>query len=156
VGSKLLYPDDTIQHAGVVICQDGYPRHIYTGFPADHSVVNRSRRFQIVTGASMLIRRTLFEKIGGFDTVFSNGYEDVDLCLRLGELGFEVYYCHESVLYHLESVTRTNSGGADIGNAGVYRERWLNRVKQDELQYYLDDGFLKLDQRQHYPLRWEI
>src|SRR5262245_32739230 len=51
VGSKLIFPDNTIQHAGVVMCQDGYGRHIYAGFPAEHPAVNKSRRFQMITGA---------------------------------------------------------------------------------------------------------
>ena len=46
VGSKLLFPDGTVQHAGVVICQDLHPRHIYAGFPANHPAVNKSRRFR--------------------------------------------------------------------------------------------------------------
>src|SRR6184192_3172294 len=62
VGSKLLFPNDTVQHAGVVICQDGNPRHIYAGFPADHPAVEKARAFQAVTAASMLIRRDLFER----------------------------------------------------------------------------------------------
>src|SRR6202022_4464955 len=49
IGSKLLYPNGMIQHAGVVVCQDLYPRHLYVGFSGDHPAVNRSRSFQIVT-----------------------------------------------------------------------------------------------------------
>src|SRR5258706_4575356 len=79
VGSKLLYPNQTIQHAGVVICQDRYPRHIYTGFPADHPAVSKSRRFQVVTAACALVRRRVFERMEGFDAAFRNGFEDVDL-----------------------------------------------------------------------------
>ena len=60
VGAKLLFPNETIQHAGVVICQDGNPRHLYAGFPAAHRVVNVSRRFQAVTAACMLVRRETF------------------------------------------------------------------------------------------------
>src|SRR6202040_3852687 len=88
------------------ICQDRYPRHVYTGFPADHPAVETARRFQIVTAACALMRREAFTLAGGFDTSFANGYEDVDLCLRLGELGYEVHYCPRSVVYHLESITR--------------------------------------------------
>ena len=106
VGSKLLFPDDTIQHAGIVICQDRVPRHIYTGFPADHPAVNKSRPYQAVTGACMLIQRKLFQEVGGFDISFVNSCEDIDLCLRLAERGYEAHYCKDSVLYHLESVSR--------------------------------------------------
>ena len=93
VGAKLVYPNHTIQHAGVIICQDGYPRHIYTGFSADHPAVSRSRRFQIVTAAAMLVRKNIFTIARGFDTKFRNGFEDVDFCLRLGERDQESHYC---------------------------------------------------------------
>jgi GT2 family glycosyltransferase len=96
VGSKLLFPNGTIQHCGIVICGDGEPRHLYAGFPADHSVVNRPRKLKAVTGACFLIRRQDFRIANGFDPAFRNGYEDVDLCLRLGELGREIHCCLES------------------------------------------------------------
>jgi len=143
VGSKLLFPNDTIQHAGVVIGQDRWPRHIYAGFPADHSAVNKSRRFQIVTAACMLARRAAFEQVGGFDESFINGAEDVDLCLRLGERGAEIHYCHESVLYHLESVS-DGRNEYDAHNARLYSSRWLERVAPDDLQYYLEDGMVQI------------
>ena len=153
VGSKLLFPDGTVQHAGVVFGFQGDPLHLYAGCPADHPAVNKSRRFQSVTAACMLVRRDAFEQAGGFDTGFHNDLEDVDLCLRLGELGHEVHYCHESVLYHLESASRGQSARPSP-SARVYRERWGRRVRHDELLYYLEDGLLDLvrlppDQRRH-------
>src|SRR5262245_1615739 len=129
VGSKLLFPDDTVQHAGVVIVERKLPLHLYAGFPADHPAVNKSRRFQAVTGASLLIRRNLFAEFGGFDTAYLNGFEDIDLCLRLGERGYEVHYCHESVLYHLESVTRDVHSEADGRNAEFFHRRWDDRLE---------------------------
>src|SRR5207302_5123515 len=93
VGSKMLYPDGTIQHAGIVIDQDGHPRHIYVGFPGDHPAVNKSRRMQMVTGGCFLIHREAFERAGRFDTAYQNGFEDVDLCLKVRDLGYEVHYC---------------------------------------------------------------
>ncbi len=143
VGSKLLFPNDTIQHAGVVIGQDRWPRHIYAGFPADHPAVNKSRRFQIVTAACALVRRETFEQVGGFDTAFVTGAEDVDLCLRLGERGYEVHYCHDSVLYHLESVSPRLSN-LDEHNGRLYQSRWAHRVQPDDLDYYLEDGLLRV------------
>jgi len=151
VGSKLLYPDSTIQHAGVVICQDGYPRHIYTGFPADHTAVNKSRRFQIVTAACMLVRRSAFTQANGFDRGFRNGFEDVDLCLRLGESGHEIHYCAESVVQHLESVS-PGRFKADRENVALYRERWFGRVHPDDVTYYLADGLLEFTYEGSFPV----
>ena len=155
IGSKLLYPSHTIQHAGVVICQDGYPRHLYTGFPSDHSAVSQSRRFQIVTAASMLVRRPIFESNGGFDTAFRNGFEDVDLCLRLGEQGREVHYCAESVVIHFESVS-PGRFRHDQPNVALYRQRWLNRVRPDDLQYYVADGLLSLSYEGSFPFHLSV
>jgi GT2 family glycosyltransferase/glycosyltransferase involved in cell wall biosynthesis len=148
VGSKLLYPDDTVQHAGVVISHDLQPRHLYLTFPADHEAVNKSRRFQAVTFACALVRRFLFEQMDGFDEGFVNGYEDVDLCLRLGEAGFEVHYCHESVLYHLESATRSSDSPE---GQELFLRRWSPRLRPDELDYYVEDGLLTLRYRQPPP-----
>ena len=155
VGAKLLYPNNTIQHAGVVICQDGYPRHLYTGFPADHPAVNRSRRFQIVTAACMLIRREVFEEAHGFDTAFRNGFEDVDLCLRLGQSGYEIHYCAESEVMHLESVS-PGRFKKDGQNVNLYRDRWMRRVRPDDIGYYLEDGLLQLSYEGAYPVLLEV
>jgi cellulose synthase/poly-beta-1,6-N-acetylglucosamine synthase-like glycosyltransferase len=81
VGSKLLYEDGTIQHAGVAFSRIVFtPYHIYRKFPADSPMVNRRREFQCVTAACMLVRRNVFEQVGQFDEGFKNGFEDVDLC----------------------------------------------------------------------------
>src|SRR6185436_19309609 len=103
---KLLYPDGSVQHAGVVIGRDRWPHHLYAGFPGEHPAVQRGRPVSAVTAACMLIHRRDFAALGGFDGAYRNGYEDFDLCLRLREEGREVRYCPRSVLYHLESVTR--------------------------------------------------
>lgn len=154
VGSKLLFPNDTVQHAGVVIGQDGYPRHLYAGFPADHPAVNKSRPFQAVTAACMLVRRGPFEKAGGFDSAYHNDLEDLDLCLRLREAGHEVHYCHESVLYHLESVSREVKYTTE--SARLYRSQWGDRVEHDDFEYYIEDGLLRAAYRAVYPFKLEI
>jgi GT2 family glycosyltransferase len=143
VGSRLLYPNGTIQHAGVVFTVSGDPVHIYTGFPGDHPAVTKSRRFQVVTAACMLIRAEIFRGVDGFDTDYHNDLEDVDLCLRLGERGHQVHYCHTSVVVHLEQASRAfrfHEGRS----ARIYRRRWGPRVRSDELDYYLEDGLLEL------------
>jgi len=155
VGAKMLYPNDTVQHAGVVICQDYGCRHIYAGFPANHPAVNKSRRFQVVTAGCALFRREAFEQAGGFDPAFSNGHEDVDLCLRLGEMGCEIHYCHESVLYHLESISTdavTEYEKCARRNFGLFKSRWVNRAQPDDIRYYIEDGLLGVSYNQLYPL----
>jgi GT2 family glycosyltransferase len=156
VGSKLLFPDGTIQHAGVIVSQEGYPRHIYAGFPADHPAVNKSRRFLAVTFACALVRRSQFEGVGALDTAFRNSFEDVDICLRLENSGHEVHYCHESVVQHLESVSRGRRAEDDRYNARLLRERWGDRLVPNDFEYYVEDGLLKISYPETYPLRWEI
>jgi GT2 family glycosyltransferase len=156
VGSKLLFPDGTIQHAGVVVSQEGYPRHIYAGFPADHPAVNKSRCFMAVTFACALVRRSQFEGVGALDTAFRNSFEDVDICLRLEDAGHEVHYCHESVVQHLESMSRGRRAEDDRYNAKLLRERWGHRLRPNDFEYYIEDGLLKVAYSETYPLRWEI
>jgi GT2 family glycosyltransferase len=155
VGAKLIYPTGVVQHAGVVIGQDGYPHNLYAGLPAEHPAVNRSRRLQAVTGACMLVRREAFERAGGFDTGFANSLEDVDLCLRIGAEGGEVHYCHEVVVTHLESASR----GRDdpfAQSVELYRQRWRDEVRRDDLEIYAEDGLLEVEYAASYPLRLEV
>jgi GT2 family glycosyltransferase len=155
VGAKLLYPNGTVQHAGVVFGQDGYPHHLYAGFSGDHPVVNRSRPLQAVTAACMLVRRTAFEAAGGFDAGFHNSLEDVDLCLRIGEAGGEVRYCHEAALVHLESASRGRSDRFERSVA-LYRDRWRQRVRRDDLEVYVADGLLRVEYGEAYPARISV
>jgi GT2 family glycosyltransferase len=155
VGARLLYPTGTVQHAGVVIGQDGYPHNLYAGMPADHPAVNRSRRLQAVTAACMLVRRDAFERAGGFDRGFVNSLEDVDLCLRIGANGGEVHYCHESVVIHLESASRGRRDRFER-SVGLWRERWRDRARRDDLAIYAEDGLLELEYAESYPLRLSV
>jgi GT2 family glycosyltransferase len=154
-GAKLVYPTGTVQHAGVVFGQDGYPHNLYAGLPPDHAAVERSRALQAVTGACMLVRRAVFERIGGFDPGYENSLEDVDLCLRVGAEGGEVHYCHEAVVVHLESASR---GRRDRFRRSVdlYRERWRESVRRDDLTVYAEDGLLEVEYPATYPLRLSV
>jgi len=155
VGAKLVYPTGTVQHAGVVFGQDGYPHNLYAGLPEDHPAVNRSRRLQAVTAACMLVRRDTFERAGGFDEGYENSLEDVDLCLRIGAGGGEVHYCHEAAVVHLESISR---GRRDRFQRSVdlYRRRWREQVRRDDLSVYAEDGLIEVEYPASYPLRLAV
>lgn len=156
VGCKLIYPNRAIQHAGIVICSDLLPRHVYRTFPADHPAVDRPRCFQAVTAACMLVRRALFEQVGGFDTSFENGFEDVDFCLRIKSAGREVHYCPDSVLVHFEAATRGEDSELFRRNAQRYLARWETIVKPDDVETYLEDGLLRIVPADIYPLQLEV
>src|SRR6266576_698331 len=149
VGAKLLFPNDTIQHAGMTIGEDRNPRHIYAGFPANHPAVNKSRRVPAVTAACAFLRRLPFEEAGGFDDAFQNGFEDVDLCFRLAERGCEIHYCHESVAYHMEMGTRDFRD--ELPNLDLYRRRWAHKVHPDAITRYLEDGLMEIEYHVRYP-----
>ncbi len=109
-GSLLLYPDRTIQHAGIVLGVGGPAGHVLRGVPdgarPNQTWALRRRDVSAVTGASMLVRRDAFEALGGFDESFSLAYNDVDLCLRARARGLHVIFEPASRLLHKESATR--------------------------------------------------
>jgi GT2 family glycosyltransferase len=156
VGAKLLFPNDTIQHAGVTIGLDSLPHHIYAGFPADHPATSVSRRFQVVTAACALFCRGPWQDLGGLDVAFQNGWEDVDYCLRAGEAGYEVHYCAESVVYHLESATRSLVSDAERANQELFATRWRDKVVPDDYRYYWQDGLLSAQYGARYPIRLSV
>lgn len=122
VGAKLLYPDRSIQHAGVVVGQGGAAGHPYRGWSNDtdghRSAVHVARYATAVTAACLLVKRQKFLKVGGFDADrFAVAFNDVDLCLRLAEAGWRNVYCPEAVLIHHESKSR----GDDMAPANLAR-----------------------------------
>lgn len=111
VGPLLLYEDQTIQHAGVVIGLDGYAGHLYQGAQPVHAGVNFvspmvPRNVTAVTGACMAISRTTLDKIGLFDDNFIICGSDVEICLRAYHAGLRNLYTPFTQLSHLESKTR--------------------------------------------------
>jgi GT2 family glycosyltransferase/glycosyltransferase involved in cell wall biosynthesis len=142
VGSKLLYPHGAIQHAGVAFARpDGVPYHIYQGGPSDHPGAGHRRELRAVTGACMLVRRALFESLGGFDEGFRNGFEDIDLCLKVRRAGAKVIYQPSSVVVHLEEQT---PGRKDFDSENLKRflEMWPRESVPDETGVLLEDGFV--------------
>ncbi len=142
VGSKLLFDNGTIQHAGVVFMRRHLsPYHLYRSAAPDQPAVNRRREFQAVTAACMLIRRDLFEEVRGFDEGYLNGFEDVDLCLRVREKGRRVIYQPRSVVYHLESQTPGRKAQEEH-NSRYLQQRWAQQwwLGDEDLHYHAD-GF---------------
>ncbi len=139
VGAKLLYPDDSVQHAGVVFNRHGTVYHLYRHLHRDHPAVNKVREFRVLTAACLLVRRTAFFEVGLFDEHFVNGFEDVDLCLRLGEAGWRLIYQPAAVVYHLESKT-PGRFDRESENIRYLLRKWQGRLVPDDEAYYEADG----------------
>ncbi len=133
VGSKLLFPDGTIQHAGVHVleCEDGrlpiLPVHRYYRDTADLELANRREDVEVVTAACVLVRRAAFAAVGGFDEAYWCGYEDVELCFALHEAGWRVVYEPASVLVHHESVSGPERFREVTANEQRLVDRWHGR-----------------------------
>lgn len=121
-GARLLYPDGLVQHAGLELV-DGVPDHVHRREAADAPEVTRPRDLDMVTGACLLVRRDLFERVRGFDLAYRNGVEDVELCLRVRREGYRIRYEPRALVYHYEGQT---PGRFDhvAPNVALFRSRW--------------------------------
>lgn len=110
VGAMLYYPNDTIQHAGVIVGMHGVAAHPYSGMPRGYNGhMARARLTQAmsaVTAACLVVRREVFEKAGGFDVDLQVAFNDIDFCLRLRQLGYVNIWTPFAEFYHSESASR--------------------------------------------------
>jgi GT2 family glycosyltransferase len=109
-GALLAYQDRTVQHAGVALGMRGTADHIMRRFPIEvdgyAGSLGCAREVSAVTGACLMIRKTLFEETGGFNPHFFTAYQDVDLCLRLRARELRIIYTPQALLLHHESISR--------------------------------------------------
>lgn len=134
VGGQLLYPDGTLQHAGVILGIGGVAGHSHkyqsASEPGHQMRAQLSQNLSAVTGAALMIRRELFQQLGGFDAEKLHvSYNDLDLCLRAMAAGYRNVYCAEAVLVHHESKSRGAPITPEAFNQwqmerGVMQQRW--------------------------------
>lgn len=154
-GAKLLYPNNTIQHSGIAwgpVSKDlNLHFHIYLAYGSELNHVNKSREFQMVTGALLAIRKSTFDEVKGFDEEYFFGHEDLDLCMKTREANYKVWYNHEIVATHHESITKKSEGidkferfiknpnSNDAKNHKRFLDKWHNKLIVDSLNYYNED-----------------
>lgn len=134
VGAQLLYPDGSIQHAGVAVGIGDAAGHIQRGSnPAtsEHAAWHAvTRRVSVVTAACLLVERQHYEAVSGFDEEgFAVAFNDVDFCLKLQASGLANIYCAESRLFHAESRTRPRDNRSDQAERfnrelALLQQRW--------------------------------
>ena len=133
VGTRLLFPDGKVQSAGGAFDVRLQPYHRFIGWSNPRvPEVETPGPVSWVTGAALAIRRTLFMDVGGFDPVYVGGYwEDVDLCLKVRDAGYTIWYEPHATLIH--SVGSTG-GSVNFGrNAATFKQRWVDtgKIKPD-------------------------
>lgn len=110
VGAMLYYPDDTIQHAGVVVGLGGGAGHSHKGYPRGSiGYVHRlavAQNYSACTAACLMVSKDAWDKVGGLDEKFVVAFNDVDFCLRLREAGYLIVFTPYAELYHYESKSR--------------------------------------------------
>ena len=147
VGATLLYPDDTIQHSGVIVGLNGPAEHAHKFVPFwQHRPIHRNagpngailstRDYSAVTAACLLMRSAVFDAVGGFDEDFVVGFNDTDICLRIGRRGLKVLNAAFAVLYHHESASRREAGTVSHPeDTALFTTRWAD-VLSDGDRYY--------------------
>ena len=141
VGAMLYYPDDTIQHAGVVLGVWGVANHFYTGqprgYPGHGGRARVAQNLSAVTAACLLVRRDRYNEVGGLDAEnLPVAFNDIDFCLRLREAGYMNVWTPFAELYHHESASR----GSD--ETGAKRARFVAEVEYMQRRW---DGLLQND-----------
>ena len=138
----LLFPDHSIQHMGITFYDEGdFVRPVNEGIniqPLD-KVANIQREVPAVTAACMLVRKDLFEKVGGFDERYFYGYEDVDFCLKIRKIGYRIIYCPTSTLFHYEFGTQNFEFKDEKRknrtiNIEVFTNKWYRFLKKKLLR----------------------
>ena len=146
VGAKLYYPDDTVQHAGIVLGlgADRVAGHIFYKVPKESvGYMGRlcyTQDMSAVTAACMLVRRDVWEKVGGMDEFFAVAYNDVDFCLRIREAGYLIVWTPFAELYHYESKTRGLEDSEEKLRrfkleADAFKKRWNSVIEAGDPYY---------------------
>lgn len=144
VGAMLYYPDDTIQHAGVVLGIGGVAGHAHKYFPrGDFGYMSRATIAQdlsVVTAACVMLPRTVWDEVGGLDETFEVAFNDVDLCMRIRKAGYLIVWTPYAELYHYESKSR---GAEDTpekkkrfeGEVRRFQARWKSELAAGDPYY---------------------
>lgn len=117
VGTKLIRKNHTIQHAGIILGLNNFAGHIYLNAPEHYEglfgSVDWYRDYVAVTGACQMVRREVFEEVGGYDEKFSLAFGDIDFCLKVHEAGYANMYTPFATLFHYEGQSRGYSTPVD-------------------------------------------
>lgn len=137
VGIKLLYPDDTVQHGGVILGLGGIAGHAFVGFPEnDYGYFGKlvvPYNATAVTAACMMVKTKVFDQVNGFDERFKVAFNDIDLCMKIRELGQLIVFDGQVEMYHYESKSRGMENTPEKverfrGEIELFEKKWSNQL----------------------------
>jgi GT2 family glycosyltransferase len=132
VGGRLLFGDGRLQHVGVMM-RGASPGHLFRGFASDYcgyaNTVRIANNYSAVTGACLMVRRELFDEVGGLSLKFPLSFNDVDFCLKVRTRDKRVVYDPDTILYHFESSSR--SPKVSDWELDLFRRRWRHATMHD-------------------------
>ena len=144
VGAKLLFEDNTIQHAGVIIGFGGVAGHAFIGQDRDDngyfSRIISVQDLSAVTAACLMVRRSVFDEVEGLNEEFKVAFNDIDFCLKVRKAGYLVVYNPYAQFYHYESKSRGQEDSADKvarfqQETGLFGERWGELLENGDPYY---------------------
>ena len=140
VGALLLYGDGTVQHAGVVLGILGLAGHVHRFLPGDapgyHGALQLDTNYLAVTGACLMVGKSIYEEVGGLDEGMAVAFNDIDFCLKLHRAGYRNVFVPRARLYHYESKTRGEDDtpgkvARAMEEVGTIRSRWPRWAARD-------------------------
>lgn len=164
VGAKLYYPDDTVQHAGVIVGLGGVAGHTHCHIKKYESgymgKMFYAQDLSAVTAACLMIKKSIFDRIGGFDCEFAVAFNDVDFCLRVREIDKLVVFTPYAELYHYESKSRGYEDTPEkkrrfAGEVDLFHKKWDKKFLDKGDPYYNPNLSLKADYQVLYDKVYE-
>jgi O-antigen biosynthesis protein len=141
VGVKLLYSNNTIQHAGVIVGLGLNAGHPFTGSGRTEKVYDYytqvTSNFSALTGACLMVKKDVYLKAGGFEENLAVDFNDIDFCLKLKNAGLKNIYVPYVELYHYESISRGNSfkdsqtSARFLKESQLFKDKWIEYIKKD-------------------------
>ncbi len=144
VGARLYFEDDTIQHAGVIVGLGGVAGHAFPGFPHDavgyFGRIVMAQDYSAVTAACVMIKKTVFDEVDGFDEGFAVAFNDVDLCLKIRRAGYLIVYNPYAELSHYESKSRGYEDTEEKvrrfnSEIDLFKRKWREFLEQGDPYY---------------------
>lgn len=163
VGCMLYYPNDTVQHAGIILGLGearvaGHAYHLQQrGYPGQMCRMHLTQQLSAVTAACMAVRREVFDEVGGFDEALGVAFNDVDLCLRIRAAGYAIVWTPRAEMYHHESASRGHDDAGPrknrfLGEARFMKDRWSTSLLDDPYfnpNLSLDDACFLFGPKRH-------